>query len=409
MLTPETVKYLFMAAAFLLAVILGMILIPNILFISYKKKLFDVPDARKLHKTPVPRLGGISFFPIILIVFLLNIALRYFTGYPLSGIDPEQTALEFMFLFAGLTMLYLVGEADDLVGVGYRYKFLIQIIAAGIMVISGNWLHSLGGLFGLYEIPAWAGVPVTIFIIVFITNAINLIDGIDGLASGLCCIALAVLASILIANVEYVYATLALVTLGILVVFWFYNVFGNERKGHKLFMGDTGSLTLGYILSYLVIHLSISPEYKTGGAMNMIIAFSTLLVPMLDVVRVSLHRIRKGRSPFLPDKNHIHHKLIRAGMRMRSVLITILLTDIFFIAMNILLADRINLTFILIIDVILWTAFQLVINHYIKKNGGGPSYIPPEELAKTEPELAKELERRNKIHEQICSKKSGQY
>lgn len=128
----------------------------------------------------------------------------------------------------------------------------------------------------------------------------------------------------------------------------------------------------------------------------MTIAFSTLLVPMLDVVRVSLHRIRKGRSPFLPDKNHIHHKLIRAGMRMRSVLITILLTDVFFITMNTLLSDRINLTFILLIDIVLWTAFQLVINHFIRKNGGGPSYIPPEELAKTEPELARELARKHR-------------
>ena len=132
----------------------------------------------------------------------------------------------------------------------------------------------------------------------------------------------------------------------------------------------------------------------TDTMMDMIVAFSTLLVPMLDVVRVSLHRIRKGRSPFLPDKNHIHHKLIRAGMKTKFVLITILITDLFFIVMNTLLADRINLTFILLIDVVLWTAFQLVINRFIKKNGGGPSYIPLEELAKTEPEIAKELEKK---------------
>lgn len=394
MLTPETVKYLFMAAAFLSAVIMGIILIPNILFISYKKKLFDIPDARKVHKTPVPRLGGLSFFPAILIALFLNIGLRYSCGYPLEGVDQEQVWMEFLFLFSGLTILYLVGEADDLVGVGYRYKFLVQIIAAGLLVISGNWLHSLGGLFSIWEIPAWAGIPITIFVVVFITNAINLIDGIDGLASGLCCIALSILAAMLILDRQYIYATLALVTLGILVVFWFYNVFGNERKGHKLFMGDAGSLTLGYILSFMALHLSLTADRQTEGTRDMIIAFSTLLVPMFDVVRVSLHRIRKHRSPFLPDKNHIHHKLIRAGMRVPMVLITILLTDIFFIAMNTILSECINLTVILVIDIVLYTSMQLVINRYIKKNGGGPSYIPLEELAQSEPELAEELKKR---------------
>ena len=394
MLSPETVKYLFMAAAFLSAVILGMILIPNILFISYKKKLFDVPDARKVHKTPIPRLGGISFFPAILIALFLNMALRYTIGYPLEGVDVEQVVLEYLFLFSGLTILYLIGEADDLVGVSYRYKFLVQILAAGFLVISGNWLHSLSGIMGIYSIPAWFGIPVTIFVVVFITNAINLIDGIDGLASGLCCIALCILTGMLILDREYIYATLALVTLGIVVVFWFYNVFGNERKGHKLFMGDAGSLTLGYILSYLVIHLSQEADFEPGGAKNMIIAFSALLVPMFDVVRVTLHRIRKGRSPFLPDKNHFHHKLIRAGMRTPAVLVTILAADLFFIIMNSILAGRLNLTFILIIDIALYTAMHLVINHYIRKNGGGPSYVPVEELAKSEPELAEELRRR---------------
>lgn len=401
MMTPDGIKYLFMAAAFASAAILGMILIPNILFISYKKKLFDEPDARKVHKTPVPRLGGLSFFPAILIALFLNVGLRYSLGYPLVGVDPQQVWEEFLYLFSGLTILYLIGEADDLVGVGYRWKFLVQIIAAGLLVISGNWLHSLAGLFGILSIPMWAGVPITIFVVVFITNAINLIDGIDGLASGLCSIALAILAALLVYDKQYIYATLALVTLGIVMVFWFYNVFGNERKGHKLFMGDAGSLTLGYILSYLVIHLSIDPEMHRGGYKFMIIAFSTLLVPMLDVVRVSLHRIRKHRSPFLPDKNHIHHKLIRAGMKVPAVLVTILFIDLIFIGLNTALVEVINVTLILIIDVVLYTVLQLVINHYIKKNHGGPSYVPTEELAKSEPELAKELglDKKTKIND----------
>lgn len=215
-------------------------------------------------------------------------------------------------------------------------------------------------------LPAWSGIPLTILIIVYITNAINLIDGIDGLASGLSCIALTVLALICISKGSYFYALLSLATLGILIPFWFYNVFGNAQRGHKLFMGDTGSLTIGYILSFLVIHLSV---VRPGGEelVNpyMVVAFSTLLVPLLDVFRVVLHRLRKGRNPFLPDKNHFHHKLLRTGMRVRMVLVTILLVSFFFIGMNTLLVRILNLTWLLILNMVLWALIHLIINRRI--------------------------------------------
>ena len=118
-----------------MAVLLGMIIIPNILLISYKKQLFDIPDGRKVHKTPVPRLGGLSFFPVILIGMALNIGLRYLLGPSLDELTLSRTGIELLFILAGLMMLYLVGEADDLVGVGYKVKFLIQIIASALMVM----------------------------------------------------------------------------------------------------------------------------------------------------------------------------------------------------------------------------------------------------------------------------------
>lgn len=126
---------------------------------------------------------------------------------------------EYLFLFVGMTLLYLVGVCDDLVGVGYRYKFAVQIVSALLLVLSGNWFGSLGGLFGVYSVPAWVGIPVTVFIVVYITNAINLIDGIDGLASGLCSIALSVLSVIFFIRMQYVYALLAICTLGVLMPF----------------------------------------------------------------------------------------------------------------------------------------------------------------------------------------------
>ena len=384
---------LLLISAFFLSGLLGIIVIPNILLVSHKKKLFDIPDARKVHNTPVPRLGGLAFFPAILITVFVIDAIGMFPVFGMEVRDLIETQT-FLFLFAGMTILYLTGEVDDLVGLGYRYKFVIQTIAAVLIVLSGTYMHSFAGLFGIEEVPAWLGIAASIFIIIYITNAINLIDGIDGLASGLSIISLLTLTALLIMHSSFTYILLAIATLGILCVFWFYNVFGNARKGHKLFMGDTGSLTLGFILSFLVLHICQADNTASAVTNNwkIIVALSSLLVPLFDVVRVSLHRIRKHRNPFLPDKNHIHHKLMRAGMtRVRSVLITIIAIDVFFIVFNAVLADKINSTILLLIDITIYTAIHIVINYFIRKNNGGPSYIPVEELAKSEPELAKEL------------------
>ena len=183
----------YLAGIFLLSILLATVIIPRILFISYKKRLFDVPDSRKVHKTPIPRLGGLSFLPVILIALCSVTGIRYYTYHPVDMLWASDLFIQYLFLIVGLTLLYLVGVADDLVGVGYRYKFVIQILAALLFPLSGLWINDLGGLLGLHEIPAYIGMPLTVFLTVYITNAINLIDGIDGLASGLSCIALGLL------------------------------------------------------------------------------------------------------------------------------------------------------------------------------------------------------------------------
>lgn len=368
---------LFLLFGFLFAVSLGMVIIPRILVISHKKRLYDVPDARKVHTMPVPRLGGLSFFPVILMSMFLVIGFRlYFWDMDTSSLSFNML-YEYLFLFVGMTLLYLVGVCDDLVGVGYRYKFAVQIAAALLLVLSGNWFDSFGGLFGIYSVPAWMGMPFTVFIVVYITNAINLIDGIDGLASGLCCIALSVLSVIFFLRWQYVYALLAICTLGILMPFWCYNVFGNANRGHKLFMGDAGSLTLGYVISFLIIHMSVTNEVSpTLSNPYMVIAFSTVLVPLLDVIRVVLHRLREHKNPFLPDKNHFHHKLLRTGMRVRVMMVTILGIAVSFIGLNAWLAWQMNITFLLGINLILWSSLHLTINCFIAKT-------PVEERIKT--------------------------
>ena len=358
-------NWIFLSAGCLLSLVLGLMIIPKILLISYKKRLFDLPDSRKVHQVPVPRLGGISFFPVILISSCFILGVRVSTGFPIV----ELPAHEFLFFTVGGMMLFLIGVADDLIGVGYRYKFLVQIIAAFLIVCPGEWFNTLGGLFGIYELPVTLGVLFTLFVVVYITNAINLIDGIDGLASGLSCIALSVLGIICMVEGDEIYAQLAFATLGVIVPFWFYNVFGNAKRGHKLFMGDTGSLILGYIISLLFIHLSRNDmsEANEEAHSHMVLAFSTLIVPLFDVVRVVIHRLREGKSPFLPDKNHFHHKLLRTGMRPRQVMVTILFIALFFIGINGLLADVLNITILLMLDIVLWTLMQLGINRAIRR------------------------------------------
>ena len=360
---------LFLLFGFLFAVSFGMVIIPRILVISHKKRLYDVPDARKVHTMPVPRLGGLSFFPVILMSMFLVIGFRlYFWDMDTSSLSFNML-YEYLFLFVGMTLLYLVGVCDDLVGVGYRYKFAVQIAAALLLVLSGNWFDSFGGLFGIYSVPVWVGVPFTVFIVVYITNAINLIDGIDGLASGLCCIALSVLSVIFFLRGQYVYALLAICTLGILMPFWCYNVFGNANRGHKLFMGDAGSLTLGYVISFLIIHMSVTNEVSpTLSNPYMVIAFSTVLVPLLDVIRVVLHRLREHKNPFLPDKNHFHHKLLRTGMRVRIVMVCIIAISAFFILLNSSLAWRVDITYLFFLNLFCWSILHVGLNGLIKRN-----------------------------------------
>ncbi|WP_455626360.1 MraY family glycosyltransferase [Parabacteroides sp.] len=360
---------LFLLFGFLFAVSLGMVIIPRILVISHKKRLYDVPDARKVHTMPVPRLGGLSFFPVILMSMFLVIGFRlYFWDMDTSSLSFNML-YEYLFLFVGMTLLYLVGVCDDLVGVGYRYKFAVQIAAAFLLVLSGNWFDSFGGLFGIYSVPVWVGGPFTVFIVVYITNAINLIDGIDGLASGLCCIALSVLSVIFFLRGQYVYALLAICTLGILMPFWCYNVFGNANRGHKLFMGDAGSLTLGYVISFLIIHMSVTNEVSpTLSNPYMVIAFSTVLVPLLDVIRVVLHRLREHKNPFLPDKNHFHHKLLRTGMRVRMVMVCIIAISAFFILFNSSLAWRVDVTYLFFLNLFCWSILHVGLNGLIKRN-----------------------------------------
>jgi UDP-N-acetylmuramyl pentapeptide phosphotransferase/UDP-N-acetylglucosamine-1-phosphate transferase len=205
--------------------------------------------------------------------------------------------------------------------------------------------------------------------VVFITNAINLIDGIDGLASGLSSVSLLVFGFLFIEKGLWIYGMLAFSTFGVLIPFFYYNVFGSAEHARKIFMGDTGSLTLGYILSFLAIKYSQKSEFipMTQGAF--VIAFSTLIVPCFDVVRVVIVRICNGKSPFEPDKNHIHHQFLAMGFTVRKSMLLILLVSCVFSVMNILLMPCVDNTLMLVGDIIVWIGLNLWWSKIRRKKG----------------------------------------
>ncbi len=360
--------YVFLIVAVCTAAVLSWYLIPRILIVAYKKKLFDLPDARKVHQGAVPQLGGISFLPSLFISLFIVVALRYRLDYRVAdGLIPYIVP-EFCCLAAGLVMLYLTGVRDDLIGLRYRAKFVAQFLAAALIPLSGLWINDFYGLFGLYAIPFWIGIPFTILLTVFITNAINLIDGIDGLASGLSIVALAVFGTLFYLKDLWIYSTLAFAMLGVLVPFFFYNVFGKVEKHQKIFMGDTGSLTLGLILAFLAIrYASINTEMLPFSDGAIVVAFSTLLVPMLDVLRVMFVRWQNGTGLFSPDRNHIHHKLIRMGFSFRQTMVAIIVFSCTIATANILLAPYIDNNVLFIADLMLWIGINSAINLVINR------------------------------------------
>ena len=313
---------------FLLSAVLGWLFIPRVLILSHRKRLFDMPDERKMHNLPIPRLGGITFLPILLLCVCIVLGLWVTLNMPYAYCSLHVLLVRFILLFVGMMMLFLVGVVDDLIGVSYQAKFMVQIVCAVFFPISGLWIHDLTGLFWLGEIPAWVGIPLTVFVVVYVTNAINLIDGVDGLAAGICFVALLTLGLAAMMRAQYLFMVVTFGMLGILLPFWLFNVYGNVQRGNKIFMGDTGSLTLGYLVSFLLI-------YMAGEA----------------------------------DKNHIHHKILRTGIGPRLTMLILILASLTMVLITIWAVwVRISTTWIFFIDVGFWLAFDYTVNYFIYRN-----------------------------------------
>lgn len=358
---------------FFLCLFSARILIPNILLISYKKKLFDLPNERKIHQGVVPRLGGLAFNPAIFFSISLLLGLNFILDKQDILMQEANDIPELLFGFCAGTILYLVGIADDLIGVRYRTKLIIQVLCGIILIAGGVWINNLYGILGIYGLSEWIAYPFTILAIVFIINSINLIDGIDGLASGLSGVALLFYGITYIYLQQWLFAMLAFATLGVLIPFFYYNVFGNVNNERKIFMGDTGSLTIGIILCILSIKIVNQPFPGESFPNPAVLAFAPLIIPCFDVIRVFIHRIHIKKHPFLPDKNHIHHRLLATGMGQRRAMITIISVSLLFTSCNIVLSQYVNVTVLLLINIIAWMVSNIWLKTRIKQRKLKPS------------------------------------
>src|SRR6056297_2988606 len=268
------------------SVIVCFISIPVIIKIASVKQLLDEPDQnRKIHKEVVPTLGGIGIFAAFIISFSIWGSAATLESYP--------------FFVAGLFMLLLVGIKDDILSLSPNKKLLIQLIAATEIVIGGGVvLTDFGGILGIYQVPWFMGAGITILAFVSLINAINLIDGIDGLAGGIGIVVSSILGIWFWHTGFVALSVLAFSLSGALIGFLIYNV-----HPAKIFMGDTGSMAVGFILSYLVIQFLISNNSVVNSGWYIenapVFAISLLIIPIVDTLRVFTLRVASGKSPFV--------------------------------------------------------------------------------------------------------------
>ena len=283
--------------SFIVAAMAVFVVHPSLVKIAHLKSIVDNPDARKLNKVPVPVLGGVGVF--FGIMFSLSVA-----GYYVEGMN-----IQFELIIAMLIMLY-TGVGDDILQLSPRLRFALQIFVVCLMMfLDGIYIDDFHGLWGIGRLPWYIAVTLTIFSCVGIINSINLIDGVDGLCSGYGVFASLAFAFCFLRMGDVSYAILAFAVAGAIFPFMLHNMFG-ER--YKMFLGDGGSLVLGFICSLYVMRV-IQSGNEVVSESTISLTLAVLAIPVFDTLRVMTARIVAKRSPFSPDKTHLHHMFIRLG------------------------------------------------------------------------------------------------
>jgi UDP-N-acetylmuramyl pentapeptide phosphotransferase/UDP-N-acetylglucosamine-1-phosphate transferase len=287
----------------LLAFLLTFYAIPILIQLAHRKKLYDLPDERKVHTKVIPRLGGIAMFIGVLLSLLLTIVLNSQNG--------------FQYYTIALLVIFFLGCQDDLLSISPMKKFTGQLIVAAVLTFKGKLLiTSMHGFMGLQALDPFSSYFLSFFTIILIINAFNLIDGIDGLAGTISLVTSAVLGIYFLLNGDTAHAQLAFTLAGSIAGFLIFNF-----HPARIFMGDTGSMLLGLVNAILVIHfIEKAPVYtQYPFQASPAIGFGILLIPLMDTLRVFGIRILHRRSPFTPDRNHLHHILLAKGFSHKTI------------------------------------------------------------------------------------------
>jgi len=326
--------------AFITAFTLTYFTIPSIINVARVKGLYDEPGERRSHTIVTPSLGGIAIFAGLMFSIVL------WTPFEVFG--------DLQYILCALVIIFLIGAKDDILPVSPKVKLMGQFGAAAILAFKAEiTLTSLYGLFGLYDLPEIVAIPLTIFTIIVVINAFNLIDGINGLAGGITCVVVLTLGTwfFLVERIEL--AIVAFSLMGATLGFLKYNI-----TPAKIFMGDTGSLLLGLICSVLIIEFidynrvlteQNHPYMISSGPA---VAIGILVLPLFDTLRVFITRILKGKSPFYPDRTHIHHLLLDTGLTHMQATVVLVIVNIAFIIFVYLLQDLGSLNLLILLTLI---------------------------------------------------------
>lgn len=321
--------------AFITSFTLTYLAIPSIIHIAVKKNLMDEPGDRRSHVVSTPSLGGIGIFAGTLFSIILWTPFEHFG--------------DLQYILCSFIIIFLIGAKDDIDPMSPSKKMLGELFAATILVFKANVrLTSLYGIFGIGELPYVVSIILSIFVIIVIINAFNLIDGINGLSGGLGTLICVVLGIWFLKVDSVEIAMVAFALAGSLVAFLRYNI-----TPAKIFMGDTGALLLGLVCSILTIkfielhNVLDDRTFAFDSAPSMAIAI--LILPLFDTLRVFTIRLLNGKSPFYPDRNHIHHMMIDSGLTHTQASIFLIIVNFIFILIAFMLQGLGNISLLIII------------------------------------------------------------
>lgn len=316
--------------AFITGFIIVLISTPVLIKVAKIKHLVDEPGDRKVHHRSIPTLGGIMLFAGTIIAYSL-----WFPSAEESlggNYDVLSALQDFKYLVASMFILFFMGLKDDIIGMSPSKKLIIHLGVGFILVYMAHIrITNFNGLFGIYDIPIWISMVLSLFVYIVVVNAINLIDGVDGLAGGIGFIASMTFAFWFYQTGDLPLALLALGLAGSLAGFLIFNF-----NPAKIFMGDSGSLIIGVVLYVLAIKMIEFDEsqliYVIQGPSKPVMAMAILCYPLIDTLRVFSLRVLKGRSPFSADRNHIHHKLLSLGFSHKKTVFILYAYSIIIIA-----------------------------------------------------------------------------